>query len=175
MPFFIKAASLALHQNPILNSSLSSDETELIYKEYHNIGVAMDTPNGLIVPNIKNVEDKSIIDIAKELNRLQGLASKGQLGSNDLADGTFTISNIGTIGGTYTSPIIVSPQVCIGAVGKVSAIPRFDKKGNVYPASIMNVSWSADHRVIDGATMARFGNAWKHYLENPKNFILSLK
>jgi len=175
MPFFIKAASLALRQYPILNSSVSADESEIIYKAAHNIALAMDTPNGLIVPNIKNVEEKSIFEVAKDLNRLQDLGLKGQLGPADLADGTFCLSNVGTIGGTYTSPIIVRPQVCIGALGKTNAVPRFDAKGNVFAASIMNVSWSADHRVIDGATMARFGTLWKTYLEKPKTMIVDMK
>lgn len=175
MPFMIKAASLALLQHPILNSSVSGDESELIYKGYHNIGVAMDTPNGLVVPNIKNVEEKSVVEVARELNRLQELGAKGQLGAGDLGDGTFTLSNIGTIGGTYTSPIIVHPQVCIGAVGKTTRIPRFDSEGRVYGASVMNVSWSADHRVIDGATMARFGTLWKSYLENPSLMLIDLR
>ena len=175
MPFFIKAASLALRQYPSLNSSVSADETELIFRGSHNIGLAMDTPNGLIVPNIKHVEEKSVFEVAKDLNRLQELGAKGQLGPADLADGTFTISNIGTIGGTYTSPIIVHPQVCIGAVGKTVKLPRFDSKGQVYAASVMNVSWSADHRVIDGATMARFGTLWKTYLEKPATMVVDMK
>ena len=125
MPIFIKAASLAINQYPILNSSLTPDESEVIFKglqtfesnlcfiqiflEYswiltykittasHNIGIAMDTPQGLVVPNVKNVQDKSIFDIAKDLNRLQDLGSKGQLSPSDLSEGTFTLSNIGFI------------------------------------------------------------------------------
>lgn len=119
MPFFIKAASLALLKYPELNSLLDSSNEYLIVKAAHNIGVAMDTANGLVVPNIKNVQNLSVIEIAGQLNNLQNLGAKGQLGLDHLKDGTFTLSNIGSIGGTYTKPIIFSPQVIIGALGKV--------------------------------------------------------
>ena len=119
MPFFIKAASLALMKYPQLNSHVGDNCEFLTIKASHNIGVAMDTHNGLIVPNIKNVQQLSVLEIACELNRLQNLGNRGQLGLNDLSDGTFTLSNIGSIGGTYTKPIIFSPQVIIGALGKI--------------------------------------------------------
>lgn len=119
MPFFIKAASLALHKFPILNSHVD-DKCEYITVKYgHNIGVAMDTPNGLAVPNIKNVQNLSILEIARELNRLQENGRKGHLKMEDLNGGTFTLSNIGAIGGTYAKPIIFTPQVIIGALGKI--------------------------------------------------------
>lgn len=135
----------------------------------------MDTEQGLIVPNVKNVQVCSVFEIASELNRLQALGSAGQLGTNDLTGGTFTLSNIGTIGGTYAKPVIVPPEVAIGALGKIQILPRFNGKGEVFKAQIMNVSWSADHRIIDGATMARFSNLWKSYLENPASMLLDLK
>ncbi|XP_010375537.1 lipoamide acyltransferase component of branched-chain alpha-keto acid dehydrogenase complex, mitochondrial isoform X3 [Rhinopithecus roxellana] len=144
-------------------------------KASHNIGIAMDTEQGLIVPNVKNVQICSIFDIATELNRLQKLGSAGQLSTTDLTGGTFTLSNIGSIGGTYAKPVILPPEVAIGALGSIKAIPRFNQKGEVYKAQIMNVSWSADHRVIDGATMSRFSNLWKSYLENPAFMLLDLK
>ncbi|KAM3668599.1 lipoamide acyltransferase component of branched-chain alpha-keto acid dehydrogenase complex, mitochondrial isoform 2-T2 [Ammospiza maritima maritima] len=144
-------------------------------KASHNIGVAMDTEQGLIVPNVKNVQVCSVFDIAVELNRLQSLGSAGQLGTSDLTGGTFTLSNIGTIGGTYAKPVILPPEVAIGAFGKIQVLPRFNSKGEVVKAQIMNVSWSADHRIIDGATMARFSNLWKSYLENPTSMLLDLK
>ncbi|EFC48345.1 dihydrolipoamide branched chain transacylase E2 [Naegleria gruberi] len=175
MPFIIKAVSLALKEYPVLNSSLSEDESEIIYKGEHNIGVAMDTPNGLLVPNIKSVQNKSILEIAAELNRLQELGKQGKLGSNDLRGGTFTLSNIGTIGGTYADPILSIPEVCIGAIGMIKKTATFDSHNNVVPKHIMYMSWAADHRVVDGATMARFSNVWKEYLENPDNFIVALK
>ncbi|KAH9518438.1 hypothetical protein Btru_016818 [Bulinus truncatus] len=175
MPIFIKAASLALVQYPVLNSSVDEDCENLTYKASHNIGVAMDTPEGLLVPNIKNVQNLSIFDIASELNRLQALGLSGKLGTQDLSETTFSLSNIGSIGGTYARPVIMPPNVAIGAIGKIQITPRFDETGGIKKAHIVKVSWSADHRVIDGATMARYSNLWKQYLEEPTTFILSLK
>ncbi|BFY99644.1 hypothetical protein BsWGS_02684 [Bradybaena similaris] len=175
MPIFIKAVSLSLLQYPILNSSLDTVNEQITYKASHNIGVAMDTPEGLLVPSIKNVQSLSIFDIAAELNRLQALGLAGKLGTGDLSGTTFSLSNIGAIGGTYARPVIMPPNVAIGAIGKIQVLPRFDEQGGIKGAHIMNVSWSADHRVIDGATMARFSNLWKQYLEEPTTFLLNLK
>ncbi|XP_003479011.2 lipoamide acyltransferase component of branched-chain alpha-keto acid dehydrogenase complex, mitochondrial [Cavia porcellus] len=175
MPFFIKAASLGLLQFPILNSSVDENCQTITYKASHNIGIAMDTKQGLVVPNVKNVQICSIFEIAAELNRLQNLGAVGQLSTTDLAGGTFTLSNIGSIGGTYAKAVILPPEVAIGALGSIRALPRFNLNGEVYKAQIMNVSWSADHRIIDGATMSRFSNLWKSYLENPAFMLLDLK
>nr|XP_056700711.1 lipoamide acyltransferase component of branched-chain alpha-keto acid dehydrogenase complex, mitochondrial [Euleptes europaea] len=175
MPFFIKAASLGLLQYPILNASLDENCQNITYKASHNIGIAMDTEQGLVVPNVKNVQLRSVFEIASELNRLQKLGYTNQLGTNDLTGGTFTLSNIGTIGGTYAKAVILPPEVAIGALGRVQVLPRFNCEGEVFKAQIMNVSWSADHRIIDGATMARFSNLWKSYLENPSSMLLDLK
>ncbi|XP_006000084.1 lipoamide acyltransferase component of branched-chain alpha-keto acid dehydrogenase complex, mitochondrial [Latimeria chalumnae] len=175
MPFFLKAASLGLLHYPILNASVDENCQNITYKAAHNIGIAMDTQQGLIVPNVKNVQALSIFEIAAELNRLQTLGSTGQLGTTDLTNGTFTLSNIGSIGGTYAKPVILPPEVAIGALGKIQLVPRFNDIGEVVKASVMNVSWSADHRIIDGATMARFSNLWKSYLEHPASMLLDLK
>ncbi|GAB6031651.1 hypothetical protein CHUAL_009410 [Chamberlinius hualienensis] len=175
MPFFIKAASLALLRFPILNSSVDEKCENITFKASHNIGIAMDTSQGLIVPNIKNVQTLSIVEIAQELNRLMELGLKGQIGTAEITNGTFTLSNIGMIGGTYLKPVILPPEVAIGAIGKIQVLPRFDDKGNVIKGHIMQVSWSADHRIIDGATMARFSTLWKSYLERPLLMIMNLK
>ncbi|KAM4738614.1 lipoamide acyltransferase component of branched-chain alpha-keto acid dehydrogenase complex, mitochondrial [Anableps anableps] len=175
MPFFIKAASLGLLHFPILNSSLDEGCQNITYKASHNIGLAMDTSQGLLVPNVKNVQLLSVFEIAQELNRLQALGAAGQLGKAELSGGTFTLSNIGSIGGTYAKPVILPPEVAIGALGKIQVLPRFDPDGRVIPAHIMKVSWSADHRIIDGATMCRFSNLWREYLENPASMVLDLK
>ncbi|XP_014363397.2 lipoamide acyltransferase component of branched-chain alpha-keto acid dehydrogenase complex, mitochondrial [Papilio machaon] len=174
MPIIIKASSLALTAYPVLNSSLDAACENLIYKANHNIGIAMDTPNGLVVPVIKHVQQKTILDIARELNILQEKGTKGQLGLSDLSGGTFTLSNIGIVGGTYAKPVIVPPQVSIGALGKIQALPRFNSKGEVTKAHILTVSWSADHRVVDGVTMARFSNILKQYLEDPYKLLLDI-
>ncbi|GFR86511.1 dihydrolipoamide acetyltransferase component of pyruvate dehydrogenase complex, partial [Elysia marginata] len=175
MPFFIKAASLALTHYPVLNSSVDATCENLTYKAAHNIGVAMDTPEGLVVPCVKNVQGLSIFEVAAELNRLQSLGLAGKLGQADLSGVTFSLSNIGNIGGTYTKPVVMPPNVAIGAMGRIQVVPRFDENGEITKAHIINVSWSADHRIIDGATMARFSNLWKQYLEDPLSFVLDLK
>jgi len=175
MPMFIKATSMALLHFPILNSSVDLDCENITFKGSHNIGVAMDTQQGLLVPNVKNVQNKSIFDIAVELNRLHQQGLTGKLTPDDLTGGTFTLSNIGSIGGTYAKPVIMPPEVAIGAIGRIQEVPKFDENDNVYKAHIVNISWSADHRVIEGATMARFSNLWKSYLENPASMLMDLR
>ncbi|RCN38122.1 2-oxo acid dehydrogenase acyltransferase [Ancylostoma caninum] len=175
MPFFIKAASLALLEFPSLNASVDEKLENIIYKASHNICLAMDTPGGLVVPNIKNCEQRSIFEIAAELQRLQEDGKREKISREDLAGGTFTISNIGNIGGTYVSPVIFPPQVAIGALGKIEKLPRYDKHDNLVPKNMFKVSWAADHRVVDGATMARFSNRWKFYLEHPSAMLAQLK
>jgi len=174
MPLKIKAASLALSEFPLLNSSVSEDGKSVIIKGRHNIGLAMDTPSGLLVPNVKDCQDKSILEIALELARLQKDASAGKLGMADLKGGTFSLSNIGNLGGTYTGPVINLPEVAIAGLGRARPTPKYDEKGDLVKQTIMQVSWSADHRIIDGATMARFSNAWIGYLENPTTMLLHL-
>ena len=175
MPFMLKAASLALKEFPILNASVDYPKEKITYLATHNIGIAMDTPEGLIVPNIKRVQELNIFEIASELNRLSELGAKGKLGGDDLRGTTFSLSNIGSIGGTYMMPVIMPPNVAIGALGKIQELPRFDKDDNVRKAHVLNVSWAADHRVIDGATMARYSNLWKRYLEHPGSMLINLR
>lgn len=158
LPFIIKATSMMLHRHPALNARVDIDsgssKPTLVMRSQHNIGVAMDTPTGLIVPVIKNVSSLNILSIAAELNRLQSLAMSGKLSSSDMSGGTITVSNIGSIGGTYVSPVIVEKEVAILGVGKMRTIPAFNGAGEVVEKQVCNFSWSADHRVIDGATMA---------------------
>jgi 2-oxoisovalerate dehydrogenase E2 component (dihydrolipoyl transacylase) len=169
LPIFIKSLSLALSYYPLLNAQLSEEQTpKVVYRDAHNIGIAMDTPSGLIVPNIKNVEKKTILEVAGEIHRLTELAKKGSIPLSDLRGGTITLSNIGSIGGTYANPIIVSSELAIVALGSARKLPRFCEENNSMVAKqIMPVSWSADHRIIDGATIAQFGNTWKSFIENP--------
>jgi 2-oxoisovalerate dehydrogenase E2 component (dihydrolipoyl transacylase) len=175
MPLLLKAASLALTQHPGLNASVSSDEESVTKHAAHNIGFAMDSPSGLVVPVVSHVEQRSILEIAEEMSRIIALGQANRLGPSELSGGTFTLSNIGSIGGTYASPVILPPQVAIGAMGKVQRLPRFDEEGDVFAAEVMNVSWSADHRVVDGATMARFSNQMKMHVENPVTMLADLK
>ncbi|KAF9190981.1 hypothetical protein BGZ51_007999 [Haplosporangium sp. Z 767] len=181
MPIFIKALSIALEDYPILNACVVDGDNaataKLKFRASHNIGVAMDTPNGLVVPNIKNVQSLSVLEIASELARLQEAGKKNAIPMADLKDGTLSLSNVGMIGGTYLNPVVVTSEVAIAAVGKMQRLPRFkmvEENGKmveqVVAQQIVNVSWSADHRVIDGATVARFSEAWKAVIENP--FVL---
>ena len=175
MPFILKATSMALREFPRLNSQYDEKQHSLIYKASHNIGIAVDTPLGLVVPNVKNVQNLSVFEIAVELARLIDGAKKGTLKASDLTGGTISISNVGNIGGTYTSPVLVVPEVVIGALGSIKKLPRFDRNNQIRAANVLIVSWSADHRVIDGVTVASFSNLWKQYLEHPYSFLLDLK
>ena len=174
MPLFIKALSLALKQFPVINSRANADFTELTYLASHNIGMAVDGANGLLVPNIKAVEQRSILDIAAQVMALTASARSGKINPADLKGGSITISNIGAIGGTVATPIINKPEAAIVALGKIQSLPRFDPQGNVVARNIMTVSWSGDHRIIDGGTIARFNNCWKCYLEQPATMLAAM-
>ncbi|GAC17363.1 2-oxo acid dehydrogenase subunit E2 [Paraglaciecola arctica] len=167
MPFFIKAMSLALEKFPIVNSQVNADCSEVTYFEDHNIGLAVDSKVGLVVPNIKGVQHLTLMEVAKKTNELVDLGRQGRLSSADLKGGTISISNIGVLGGTVATPVINAPESAIVALGKIQRLPRFDENDAVKAVNIMHVSWSGDHRIIDGATMVRFNNLWKSYLENP--------
>ncbi|KAL3289262.1 hypothetical protein HHI36_003692 [Cryptolaemus montrouzieri] len=173
MPFFIKAVSLALSEYPILNSSLNVEEESVTIKKYHNIGIAMDTKIGLVVPVIRDVQNIGVLKIAGEIKRLMEHGKNGNFSVDDLNGGSFTVSNIGSIGGVHASPVILSSQVAIVAIGASKTLPRFDKDLKIVPEEIVNMSGSADHRIIDGATMANFLNLVKKYIENP--YLLMLK
>ncbi|KAF7785856.1 2-oxoisovalerate dehydrogenase E2 component (dihydrolipoyl transacylase) [Pseudoalteromonas rubra] len=175
MPFFIKALSLAIKEFPILNSQVNDECTEITYFDDHNIGMAVDSKLGLLVPNIKQCQNKSIVDVAEAVTQLTDAAREGRVSPNDLKGGTISISNIGAIGGTTATPIINKPEVAIVALGKLQHLPRFDAQGNVVSRSIMQVSWSGDHRVIDGGTIARFNNLWKSYLEEPAKMMMAMR
>ena len=175
MPLFIKALSLALLQHPLLNSRVNDDCTEIIYQADHNIGFAVDTPTGLLVPNIKAVQTLNLVEITRELNQLIDAARLGKLTSPQMKGGTITLSNIGVMGGTVATPIINKPEVAIVALGKIQRLPRFDADDRVTARKIMQISWSGDHRIIEGASMARFCNTWKAYLENPLSMLTELR
>ncbi|MCW8906106.1 MAG: dihydrolipoyllysine-residue acetyltransferase [Sedimenticola sp.] len=155
MPFLMKACVGALQQMPEFNSSLSPDRETLLYKRYFNIGVAVDTPNGLTVPVIREVDRKSIFTLARELAEVSGRAREGKLAPADLQGGCFSISSLGGIGGTAFTPIVNAPEVAILGVSRSSMQPVWN--GNEFtPRLILPLSLSYDHRVIDGAQAARF-------------------
>lgn len=175
MPFFIKSLSLALKSFPEINSRLTDDESTLQHLSSHNIGMAVDSKIGLLVPNIKNVQNLSLYEVAFECDRIVNAARDGKLSNVDLSNGSISISNIGALGGITAMPIINKPEVAIVALGKTQKLPRFDEAGNVVAQSIMMLNWSGDHRVIDGATMVRFNNLWMSYLQSPEKMFAHLK
>jgi pyruvate dehydrogenase E2 component (dihydrolipoamide acetyltransferase) len=155
LAFLIKAVIAALKKYPTFNSSLDGDN--LVLKHYWNIGFAADTPQGLMVPVIKNADQKGIVDIAKETSELAAKAREGKLGPADMQGGTFTISSLGGIGGTAFTPIVNAPEVAILGVSKASMKPVWNGKEFV-PRLMMPLSLSYDHRVVDGALGARFSS-----------------
>ena len=178
--FIIKAVSIALADFPLLNARVETGDSpqskpQLIMRQNHNVGMAMDTPQGLLVPNIKNVAARSISDISAECIRLQSLAREAKLSAKDLTRGTITVSNIGSIGGTYVAPVIVQSEVAILGLGKARSVPAFDETGQVVKRETMCFSWSADHRVVDGATMARMAERVKELIEKPERMIVRLR
>ncbi|PQE06513.1 hypothetical protein CJF32_00002353 [Rutstroemia sp. NJR-2017a WRK4] len=179
LPFIIKAVSLTLQKYPILNARLDIDPATqkpvLVMRPQHNIGVAMDTSNGLLVPVIKSTSTASVLEIASSISQLQSLASTSSLTSTHLSGGTITVSNIGNIGGTYVAPVLVETQLAILGIGKLRTIPAFNSSGDLIQKKIMNFSWSADHRVIDGATMARAAEMVRGFVEDPESMLVHLR
>ncbi|MBR2512676.1 MAG: 2-oxo acid dehydrogenase subunit E2 [Halomonas sp.] len=174
MPFFMKAMALAVAQAPIVNAQLNAAGDALHYYDQCNIGMAVDSKAGLLVPNVKRVEQLTLLDIAREVRRLTTSAREGRVDQADLKGGTISISNIGALGGTYAAPIINAPEAAIVAIGKTQWLPRFDEHGEVQRRAIMTITWAGDHRFIDGGTIARFCNAWKGFLEAPETMLLHL-
>ncbi|MHC6648030.1 dihydrolipoyllysine-residue acetyltransferase [Alteromonas sp. HB246098] len=175
MPFFVKAMSLALTEFPVINSQFNDDATEISYYSDHNIGFAVDSKIGLLVPNIKRVQELSLLDIAVQMQDIIEQARAGRVAGEHLKGGTISISNIGAIGGITATPVINKPEAAIVALGKTQKLPRFDDEGNVSAQHIMAVNWSGDHRIIDGATMVRFNNLWMSYLTQPEKMLMHLK
>jgi 2-oxoisovalerate dehydrogenase E2 component (dihydrolipoyl transacylase) len=174
MPFFMKSMALAIQDFPLLNSRLNDAADEIHYLPSCNIGMAVDGKAGLMVPNVKGVENRSLLEVAREIQRLTGEAREGRVAQADLQGGTISLSNIGALGGTYAAPIINAPEVAIVAIGRSQWLPRFDAAGEVTRRAIMTVTWAGDHRLLDGGTIARFCNAWKGYLEAPETLLLDL-
>ncbi len=155
LAFFIRALVLALRQYPDFNSSLLADGTGLVHKHYWHIGFAADTPQGLVVPVIRDADQKDVIAIARELGALSEKARAGKVTAAEMQGGTFTVSSLGGIGGTWFTPIINAPEVAILGVGKAQTKPVWDQDKFV-PRLLVPLSLSYDHRVIDGATGVRF-------------------
>jgi pyruvate dehydrogenase E2 component (dihydrolipoamide acetyltransferase) len=171
LAFLMKAAVSALRQFPEVNSSLSPTKDSLILKQYYNIGIAVDTPGGLVVPVIRNVDAKGITDLSKELGAISQKARDGKLSPDDMSGGTFTISSLGGIGGTSFTPIVNAPEVAILGVVRSKTSPVWDGEAFV-PRLMLPVSLSYDHRVIDGALAARFTRTLCTVLEDVRRLLL---
>jgi pyruvate dehydrogenase E2 component (dihydrolipoamide acetyltransferase) len=169
LAFLMKAAVAALKRFPQVNASLDGDE--LVLKKYYHLGFAADTPNGLLVPVIKDVDKKGVVEIAAETAALAAKARDGKLGPNDMSGATFTISSLGSIGGTYFTPIINAPEVAILGACKAETRPVWDGKQFI-PRLIQPLSFSYDHRVIDGANAARFTVEIKNALSDLRRVLL---
>jgi pyruvate dehydrogenase E2 component (dihydrolipoamide acetyltransferase) len=171
LPFIIKATALALKKHKTLNSEMDLENGKLIYKEYYNIGIAVDTEDGLLVPVIRNADKKSVKEIATELSDISEKARNRTISLEDMKDGTFTITSYGSIGGKYATPIINYPQAGILGIGKLHEAPVV-KQGQLAVGNIMPLSLSVDHRIVDGGNATRFFNDIIDYLSEPLLLIM---
>lgn len=173
MPFVIKAVAMALKHNPAINASIDMEQGVIIYKKYINIGIAVDTERGLVVPSLRQADQLSIPDIARQLQLIASNSRDNNFGIEDLRGSTFTISNLGAIGGTYSTPIINVPESAILLLGRTRKLPVVIGD-QIKPRLMMPLSLSYDHRLIDGAMAARFLNDIIGYLKAPSRLLLAL-
>ncbi len=173
MAFVMKAVAQSLKLHPLVNASIDMESEQIIYKQYVNIGVAVDTERGLVVPVVRDVDRMSIPRIAQALTAVTELARKAQFTLNDLKGGTFTISNLGAVGGTYSTPIINPPEVAVLLVGRSRKLPIVVEGDRTEIRLMMPLSLSYDHRLVDGATAARFLNEVINYLKVPGRLLLA--
>jgi pyruvate dehydrogenase E2 component (dihydrolipoamide acetyltransferase) len=172
LAFVIKAVSLSLRQHPSINASIDPEKGEIVYKEYVNIGLAVDTPRGLVVPVLRDCDELSIPQIAQAIADTAEKAKNAQYGVEDLRGGTFTISNLGAVGGAYSTPIINWPEVAILLLGRSRKMPVVHED-RIEPRLMMPLSLSYDHRLVDGAMAARFLSEVIGYLESPGRLLLA--
>jgi pyruvate dehydrogenase E2 component (dihydrolipoamide acetyltransferase) len=173
LPFVMKAAIIALKEHPFLNAAFDDAVQEIVTKQYYNVGFAVDTSEGLIVPVIRNADRLSIMEIAKELKSLSEKARERSLALDDLQGSTFTITNIGSLGGVYATPILNYPDVAILALGRIRDVPRA-VDGKVEVRKVLPLSLTFDHRVLDGARAARFMNDLIRHLEDPSLLLVEI-
>ena len=174
MPFLIKAIAMSLKHHPVINASVDMEAGQIIYKDYVNIGIAVDTERGLVVPSIRNADKLSIGEIAKQLMDLASRVRENNFSMDDLKGGTFTISNLGAIGGTYSTPIVNTPETTILLVGRSRKMPVVVENDEIAVRLMMPLSLSYDHRLVDGGAAARFLNEVIGYLEAPSRLLLAL-
>lgn len=174
LAFLVTAVARALKEIPIVNSTYDESTQTITLHNRYNIGIAVSIPNGLIVPVIKDADQKDLISIALEIERLSEACRSNKIKSEDLHGGSFTVTSVGSIGGLISTPIINAPEVGIMGVGKVIKRPVYDDHGNLRPADLLYLSFSFDHRIVDGAVGAAFGNAVLKRLQNPATLLMKL-
>ena len=168
----MKALVATMKQYPIMNASIDDATNEVVYKNYYNIGIATDTDHGLYVPNVKHADMKSMFDIADEINSKAALAHEGKLTAQDMRNGTVTISNIGSVGGQWFTPVINYPEVAILGVGTIKQEPIVNAEGELAVGRVMKLSLSFDHRIVDGATAQKAMNNIKRLLADPELLLM---
>jgi pyruvate/2-oxoglutarate dehydrogenase complex dihydrolipoamide acyltransferase (E2) component len=175
MPFVMKAVAVGLRRHPLLNAVFDIANDQIIYKDYVNMGIAVDTPRGLVVPNIRGADRLSIPQLAQALGSIAQRARDSQFGVDDLRGGTFTISNLGAVGGSYSTPIINYPEVAILLLGRAkwTAVVRGENHDRIETRLMMPLSLSFDHRLVDGAAAGRFLNEVIRNLETPGLLLLA--
>ncbi len=174
MPLVMKAVALSLRRHPTLNASLDHEKEEIVYKQYVNLGVAVDTPRGLVVPVVRDADRLTIAQLAQALATAVGRARAAQFAPDELRGGTFTISNLGAVGGTYSTPIINHPEAAILLLGRARRMPvaAGQDSDRVDIRLMLPLSLSYDHRLVDGATAGRFLNELIGYLQSPAKLLL---
>ncbi len=173
LPFIVKAVAVALKAHPEFNAHFDNAKNELVIKKQHNIGIAVDTSEGLMVPVIKDVDRRSIIEIAQEIEHLAAAARERKIKLEDLKGGTFTITNIGSVGGMYSSPIINPPEIAILGVHRIKELPLV-VDGKIKARKVMGLSICFDHRVVDGASSTVFLNEVMKHLEDPDLMLVDM-
>ncbi|MBY6036255.1 2-oxo acid dehydrogenase subunit E2 [Fictibacillus nanhaiensis] len=171
LPYVVKALTSALREFPVLNASIDDANEEIVYKHYYNIGIAADTDNGLMVPVVKEADRKSIFKISSEINELATKAREGKLSGEEMKGGSCTITNIGSAGGQWFTPVINHPEVAILGIGRI-AEKAVVKDGEVVVAPVLALSLSFDHRLIDGATAQNALNHIKRLLNDPQLLVM---
>ncbi|WP_409478074.1 2-oxo acid dehydrogenase subunit E2 [Pseudobdellovibrio sp. HCB154] len=174
LPFAMKALIATIREFPQFNASIDDANSQIVYKKYFNIGFAADTPNGLVVPVIKNADQKTILEISKEILDLSKRARDGKLKPDEMKGATITITNIGSVGGTYATPIINHPEVAILGMYKMSDKPVLNKDGSIGFIKSMNYTITADHRLIDGAVAANFLKSFFAKIQNPGVMMMGM-
>jgi pyruvate dehydrogenase E2 component (dihydrolipoamide acetyltransferase) len=174
MPFVMKVVATVLRRHPVLNAAFDEEHDQIVYKEYVHLGVAVDTPRGLVVPVVRDADRMSILELAETVASIASKARASQFAVEDLRGGTFTISNLGAVGGAYSTPIINYPEVAILLVGRARWMPMVcgENHDRIEPRLVMPLSLSYDHRLVDGAAAGRFLNEIIRNLSTPGLMLL---